>query len=61
MIHSIKRLTYRINFVNHTAGSALIEASSEEEALEMLKRNDCDYSDPIPLEPELISIEVVYG
>ena len=61
MIHSINRQTYRINFVNHTAGSALIEARSEEEALEILKRNDCDYSDPIPLEPELISIEVVYG
>ena len=61
MIRSIKRQTYRINFVNHTAGSALIEARSEEEALEILKRNDCDYSDPIPLESEVISIEVLYG
>jgi hypothetical protein len=61
MIHSVNRQTYRVNFVTHTAVSALIEACSEEEALEMLKRNDCDYSDPMPLESEVISIEVLYG
>ena len=56
-----KHQTYRIDFINHVAGSAIIEATSKEEALEILRRNECEFSDPSPLDSEVVSIEVVHG
>ena len=50
---------YRIRFENRTECFATVRASSPEEAVRLVKENECEFGDLVPLEPIIVSIEVV--
>jgi len=50
---------YRIKFENRAECYATVWASSQDEAIRLMKENECDFGDLLPLEPIIMSIEVV--
>ena len=48
--------TFCVTYINRTQGSAYIEASSQDEALERLQRGECEFGDQIPMEPEITHV-----